>query len=114
VQAEVPNLLDALRVRRGLTYLMVSHDLAVVTHLCSLLMVMRADRVVEQVESVDLAAHRVQADYTRALMQASLVPATRARSGRVPARSSDPAPATEPPQSAGRWAIASGGTACTA
>jgi peptide/nickel transport system ATP-binding protein len=51
---------------------MVSHDLAVVTHLCSRLMVMRAGRVVEQVASSDLAAHRVAADYTRALMEASL------------------------------------------
>ena len=72
VQAEVLNLLDALRTRRGLTYVMVSHDLAVVTHLCSRLMVMRAGRVVEQVASSDLAAHRVQADYTRALVEASL------------------------------------------
>ncbi|MBI5716892.1 MAG: ABC transporter ATP-binding protein [Burkholderiales bacterium] len=72
VQAEVLNLLDALRVRRGLTYVMVSHDLAVVTHLCSRLMVMRAGRVVEQVTSGDLAARRAQADYTRELMEASL------------------------------------------
>jgi peptide/nickel transport system ATP-binding protein len=68
----VLNLLDALRIRRGLTYVMVSHDLAVVTHLCSRLMVMRAGRVVEQLASDDLAAHRVQADHTRALMEASL------------------------------------------
>jgi peptide/nickel transport system ATP-binding protein len=34
VQAEVLNLLEELRRRRGLTFVMVSHDLAVVTHLC--------------------------------------------------------------------------------
>jgi len=51
---------------------MVSHDLAVVTHLCQRLMVMRRGRAVEFVQAEDLAAHRVAADYTRSLMQASV------------------------------------------
>ena len=71
VQAEVLNLLEALRERRGLTFLMVSHDLAVVTHLCQRLMVMQRGRAVEFVGADDLAAQRVVADYTRNLMQAS-------------------------------------------
>ena len=71
VQAEVLNLLEALRERRGLTFLMVSHDLAVVTHLCQRLMVMQRGRAVEFVGADDLAAQRVAADYTRNLMQAS-------------------------------------------
>ena len=71
VQAEVLNLLEALRPRRALSFIMVSHDLAVVTHLCERLMVMRRGRVEEQLRSSDLAAHRVQADYTRSLMTAS-------------------------------------------
>jgi len=72
VQAEVLNLLEALRERHGLTYLMVSHDLAVVTHLCQRLMVMQRGRAVEFVAAADLAAGRVAADYTRALMKASV------------------------------------------
>ena len=71
VQAEVLNLLEALRPRRGLTFLMVSHDLAVVTHLCQRLMVMQRGRAVETLAAADLAARRVQADYTRSLMQAA-------------------------------------------
>jgi peptide/nickel transport system ATP-binding protein len=71
VQAEVLNLLEALRARRGLTFVMVSHDLAVVTHLCQRLMVMQRGRTVEVLDAADLAAHRVQADYTRRLMAAS-------------------------------------------
>ena len=71
VQAEVLNLLEALRQRRGLSFVMVSHDLAVVTHLCQRLMVMRAGRTVEMLAAADLAARRVQADYTRSLMQAA-------------------------------------------
>jgi peptide/nickel transport system ATP-binding protein len=71
VQAEVLNLLEDLRHRRGLSFLMVSHDLAVVTHLCSRLMVMQRGRAVEQVGAAALAARQVQADYTRSLMQAA-------------------------------------------
>jgi peptide/nickel transport system ATP-binding protein len=71
VQAEVLNLLETLRNQRGLSFVMVSHDLAVVTHLCERLMVMRRGQNVEMVAAADLAAQRVQADYTRSLMQAS-------------------------------------------
>jgi peptide/nickel transport system ATP-binding protein len=71
VQAEVLNLLEALRRQRQLSFVMVSHDLAVVTHLCQRLMVMQRGRIVETLAADDLAAHRVGADYTRALMQAS-------------------------------------------
>jgi peptide/nickel transport system ATP-binding protein len=71
VQAEVLNLLEALRARRGLSFLMVSHDLAVVTHLCQRLMVMQRGRAVEFVAADDLAAQRVAADYTKSLMRAS-------------------------------------------
>ena len=59
VQAEVLNLLEELRRRRGLTFIMVSHDLAVVTHMCERLMVMQRGETVELVASADLAASRV-------------------------------------------------------
>ncbi len=71
VQAEVLNLLEDLRARRGLTFIMVSHDLAVVTHLCERLMVMQRGKTVELLTSADLAAHRVTDPYTQNLMEAS-------------------------------------------
>jgi peptide/nickel transport system ATP-binding protein len=71
VQAEVLNLLEELRRRHGLTYIMVSHDLAVVTHMCDNLMVMQRGETVELVSSADLAASRVRHAYTRRLMEAS-------------------------------------------
>jgi peptide/nickel transport system ATP-binding protein len=71
VQAEVLNLLEALRHRRGLTFIMVSHDLAVVTHLCERLMVMQRGKTVEMLSSHDLASHQVTQPYTLSLMQAS-------------------------------------------
>ena len=71
VQAEVLNLLEDLRRRRGLTFIMVSHDLAVVTHMCERLMVMQRGQTVELLSSADLAASRVSDEYTRNLMVAS-------------------------------------------
>jgi len=71
VQAEVLNLLEALRRRRKLSFIMVSHDLAVVTHLCERLMVMQRGQTVELLSSADLAGHRVTESYTLSLMHAS-------------------------------------------
>ncbi len=48
VQAEVLNLLEELRRARKLTFIMVSHDLAVVTHMCERLMVMQHGEEVER------------------------------------------------------------------
>ncbi|WP_410219282.1 ABC transporter ATP-binding protein [Paracoccus sp. (in: a-proteobacteria)] len=71
VQAEILNLLADLRAEHGLTYLMVSHDLAVVGHMCDRLAVMQQGRIVE-VMSVDaLRRGAGTADYTRQLMAAS-------------------------------------------
>jgi peptide/nickel transport system ATP-binding protein len=72
VQAEVLNLLESLRRARGLAFLMVSHDLAVVTHLCEQVLVMQRGRVVEALGAADLAAGRATAEGTRRLMQAAL------------------------------------------
>jgi peptide/nickel transport system ATP-binding protein len=71
VQAEVLNLLEQIRATRKLTFIMVSHDLAVVTHMCDRLMVMQNGREVEQIASADLAARKVTQDYTRNLLIAS-------------------------------------------
>jgi peptide/nickel transport system ATP-binding protein len=71
VQAEVLNLLETLRRAKQLTFLMVSHDLAVVTHLCERVMVMQRGRAVETLASGQLAAQQVAHAYTRSLMEAS-------------------------------------------
>jgi peptide/nickel transport system ATP-binding protein len=72
VQAEVLNLLEEIRRRRSLAFIMVSHDLAVVTHMCERLMVMYQGRAVEFLTAADLAARRVSSDYTRSLMEAAV------------------------------------------
>ncbi len=71
VQAEVLNLLEELRTRRALSFVMVSHDLAVITHLCEQLMVMRRGQVVERLSSAELASMQARAAYTQELMTAS-------------------------------------------
>ena len=71
IQAEVLNLLDDLRARRGLTYLMVSHDLAVVAHMCDRLLVMREGEAVESLTRAALRRREAAEDYTRRLLAAS-------------------------------------------
>ncbi|OCP36444.1 ABC transporter ATP-binding protein [Ensifer sp. LC163] len=71
VQAEVLNLLEQVRRDRKLTFIMVSHDLGVVTHMCDRLAVMQNGRVVERLSSADLVAGRIGEEYTRNLMIAS-------------------------------------------
>ncbi len=71
VQAEVLNLLTRIRTERRLTYILVSHNLAVVDHMCERLIVMQAGETVEALDAEALAARDVKTDYTRALLAAS-------------------------------------------
>lgn len=71
VQAEVLNLLNRLRAERGLTFLMVSHDLAVIDHMTDRLLVMQHGQAVEELARADLAASRMTTDYARSLFAAS-------------------------------------------
>lgn len=71
VQAEVLNLLEQVRRDRGLTFVMVSHDLGVVTHMCERLAVMQGGQVVEELAAETLARGEPAQDYTRRLLVAS-------------------------------------------
>ena len=72
VQAEVLNLLAALQRERALTLLLVSHNLAVVAHLCPAVGVMQAGRLVETVSAVALRDGKVEHPHTRALLEATV------------------------------------------
>ena len=78
VQAQVLNLMQDLQDQFGLSYILISHDLAVVDLLCDEIAVMYLGRVVEQGRPEDLFEHSAH-PYTRALLEA--VP--RARAGGV-------------------------------
>ena len=71
VQAETLNLLNRLRAERGLTFLMVSHDLAVIDHMCDRILVMQNGKAVEELARADLAGAAMKTDYARSLFNAS-------------------------------------------
>ena len=71
VQAEILNLLSELRAARGLTDLFVSHNLAVIAHICGRLAVMNRGRIVEEVPSAALASGALADPYSRQLLKSS-------------------------------------------
>ncbi len=72
VQAEILNLLFDLRQRRGLTYVLVSHNLPIVAHLCDRLAVMQQGQIVEVLDNDALRTRTVKHAYTRQLVDLSL------------------------------------------
>jgi ABC-type glutathione transport system ATPase component len=69
VQAQVLNLLDDLQRRLGLTYLFISHDLAVIRYVCDRVALIHHGRIVEQ-GSRDAIFDTPQTDYARMLLAA--------------------------------------------
>ncbi len=72
VQAEVLNLLADLQQARALTYVMVTHNLAVVTHLCGRVGVMQGGELVEELSAEDLRAGRTKHPHTADLRALTL------------------------------------------
>jgi alpha-glucoside transport system ATP-binding protein len=71
IQAEVLNLLSALRRDLGLTYIMVSHDLAVVAHMCDDIAIMNHGRIVERATATQLAEGTLEHPYSQQLFKAA-------------------------------------------
>ena len=70
VRAQVLNLLTDIVDEYALTLLFVSHDLGVVKHLCSDVIVMKAGQIIESGATEDIYAHQ-QEEYTRRLIAAT-------------------------------------------
>jgi oligopeptide/dipeptide ABC transporter ATP-binding protein len=96
VQAQVLNLLIALRKEMKLSYLFISHDLSVVKHISDRVAVMYLGQIVETA-----AASRIFASpahpYTRALLSAIPIPDPRRASERVVLEGDVPTPLRPPP-----------------
>ncbi len=69
VQAQVLNLLKELQVRRGLTYIFISHDLSVVKFMADTMAVMEGGKIAEQGEAEAIYANPEE-EYTRRLIDA--------------------------------------------
>lgn len=71
IQAEILNLLQGLRCERRLTMVLVSHNLAVVAHMCERVAVMNAGRIVEETTVAALRAGCPVQPYTQQLLAAT-------------------------------------------
>jgi peptide/nickel transport system ATP-binding protein len=69
IRAQVLNLMGELQERLGLTYLFITHDLAVVNHFSDEIAVMYLGKIVEQSPAEELFANPVH-PYTEALLSA--------------------------------------------
>lgn len=89
VQAEILNLLKRASSKRDLTMLMVSHDLAVISHMCMRIAVMHEGEIVEILDVEDLRNREARHFYTNVLLNASLQLDRRKNSSGLPERKSN-------------------------
>lgn len=71
VQAEILNLFRELHQSLGLTYILVTHDLSVISHLCDRIAVMNGGRILEQLDVQALEENTSHHPYTQELFQSS-------------------------------------------
>jgi len=85
IQAQILNLLKELQRDRGLTFIFITHDLAVVKHFSNDIVVMYLGEVVEKAPADTLFANPMH-PYTRALLSAILIPEAGANLDRIQLR----------------------------
>jgi oligopeptide/dipeptide ABC transporter ATP-binding protein len=96
IQSQVLNLLIDLRARLGLSYVFISHDLAVVEHISDRVAVMYLGKIVETAETAALYARSAH-PYTQALVSAIPEPDPERRRQRIILAGDAPNPEHPPP-----------------
>jgi oligopeptide/dipeptide ABC transporter ATP-binding protein len=96
VQAQVLNLLADLQERRGLSYLFIAHDLAVVRQIARRIAVMYLGRIVETGPTTDIL-ERPRHPYTQALLSSVPEPDPDQQRSRIVLEGDLPSPAAPPP-----------------
>jgi oligopeptide/dipeptide ABC transporter ATP-binding protein len=96
IRSQILNLLIELKRQFGLSYIFISHDLAVVEHVSDMLAVMYFGRIVETAAAEDLFA-RPSHPYTEALISAVPRPDPERRGQRVVLKGEMPNPERPPP-----------------
>lgn len=95
VQAQVLRLLKELQHQFNLTYIFISHDLSVVSHISDRVAVMYLGRIMEEAPAADLF-RSPRHPYTQALLSASLPPDPTAQPERIPLEGDLPSPMSPP------------------
>jgi len=96
IQSQILNLLADLRQERGIAYLFIAHNLAVVEHVSDDVAVMYLGRIVEKASSRELYSNPKH-PYTSALLSAIPLPSAKPRPRRIVLAGEVPSPANPPP-----------------